>query len=150
MTGKLLFSTFLMSILLVTACTKETEPKAPPAPTYPIEGLWIGTYSVDAMPAQGQLFYSFAIYPDGTLLTKSKGGDGKFYYSSGTWTLSSGNVFNGTITTFDTYNSASRITQTVTANYSNTGKLTDGTWKDTFNPHGAGLTGKFSTFQRIN
>lgn len=150
MAPKLFLQTVLTAILFVSACTKETKPTEPPAQTYPIEGLWLGTYSVDGMPAQGQLFYSFAIYPDGTLLTKSKGGDGKFYYSSGTWTLSGGKVFNGTITTFETFNSALKVTQTVTATFSNSGKLTDGTWKDTNNPHGPGLAGKFSTFQRIN
>src|SRR5688572_16522602 len=52
-------------------------------PVYPIEGLWIGTYSVDGLAGQGDLFYSMTIYSDGRILTKSKGGDGKDHFSSG-------------------------------------------------------------------
>jgi hypothetical protein len=150
---KLLKSFFALATLVVltfqiSGCKKDCP--APTTTTYPIQGLWIGTFSVDAIPGQGSLFYSFVVYPDGTLLTKGKGGDGKFYYSSGTWTLSSSNVFSGTITSFVTPNSGSPVTQSITATYANSGTLVDGVWNDTNNPNGTPLKGKFSTMQRIN
>jgi hypothetical protein len=146
--GSIVLTIFAFASLLfqISSCKKAD---AQPTTIYPIEGLWIGTYASPAVPSQGSLFYSFVIYPDGTLLTKGKGGDGKYYYSSGTWTLSSNNIFSGTIVSFVTPG-PHPVTQCITATYSNTGTLTNGTWKDTNNPNGTGLSGTFSTMQRVN
>ncbi len=105
--------------------------------------------SVDGLPEQGELFYSFIIYPNGALLTKGKGGDGQDYYSTGSWTLTSNDVFSGTISTFFP-NTGLPVTQSIIATYSNDGKLTNGIWHDTDNPYGSPLSGKFSTMQRVN
>ncbi len=146
---KFLLTTVLASLLFISSCKKDT-PMDPPAQTYPIEGLWIGTYSVDQIPEQGGLFYSFIIYPGGVLLTKGKGGDGNDHYSTGTWTLTSSNIFSGTITTFPSDAAGLTVTQNITATYSNTGELTNGIWHDADNPYGSPLSGKFSTMQRVN
>jgi len=116
-----------------TSCKKETITNTVTDTVYQctttINGLWVGTYSVTSLPAQGQLFYSLIVYPDGSLLYKAKGGDGNFYYAKGTWTLS-GNTFAGTVVSFNT----PAVTQTVTATYSATaGTLTNGTWADVAN-----------------
>lgn len=142
---KVLF-TACITFLLLSSCKKEYVHTPP---RYPIEGLWIGTYSVASMPEQGDLFYSFVIYPDGTLLTKGKGGDEQDHYSSGTWTLNSNNIFSATISTFYPGTGA-RITQSITATYSNTGQLTNGTWHDTDNPYGSPLSGTYSIMKRVN
>ena len=141
-------TTFAMTLALfqMSSCKKAD---AETTKTYPIEGLWIGTYSVGTIPEQGNLFYSFIIYPGGVLLTKGKGGDGRDYYSTGTWTLTNSNTFLGTISTFYP-NTGQPVIQSITATYSNTGKLTNGIWNDTDNPYGSPLAGKFSTMQRVN
>jgi hypothetical protein len=56
---KVLFTAFI-AFLILSSCKKEI---IHPVHTYPIEGLWIGTYSADLVPEQGDLFYSFVIYP---------------------------------------------------------------------------------------
>jgi len=142
-----LISYFFVALLTmsgVLSCEKESSSPS----TYPIEGLWTGTYSVNTMPLQGSLTYTIAVKPGGEILTEGKGGDGKSHYASGTWALS-GNNFTATIITFP-FSNIIPVTQSITATYSNTGTLTDGTWTDTNNPNGAGLSGKFSTLQRIN
>ena len=131
------------AVISTLSCTKES------IQTYPVEGLWLGTYTVDGLPGNGENFYSMAIYPDGKLLTKSKSADGKDYYSSGSWTLSAGNIFKGTITTFHPISGANAVTQEITATFSNAGQLINGLWHDTVNPFSK-LQGKFSTFQRVN
>lgn len=140
--------TFTASIALfqLSSCKKAD---AQTQTTYPIQGLYTGTYSVNAVPAQGNLFYSFVIYPDGTMSTKGKGGDGKDYYSAGTWTLSN-NIFSGTVTTIIAPNGGAPVTQSITATFSNTGIFSNGSWNDTNNPNGVGNAGKYSIMQRAN
>ncbi len=41
---ELLFTTVLASLLFISSCKKDTPHTDPPAQTFPIEGLWIGTY----------------------------------------------------------------------------------------------------------
>ncbi len=135
---KLLLSTssfFALTIFVLsfqTSCKKETITNTVTKTdtvyqcTTTIKGLWVGTYSVNSNPSQGLLFYSLSVYPDGSLLYKTKGGDGNFYYAKGTWALSGSNVFSATVTSFAT----PIVTQTITANYSNSLGLTNGTWAD--------------------
>lgn len=151
---RILLATVLASTLFLSSCTKEAD-STPAAtvdtPTYPVEGLWLGTYSVNGQPGATGLFYSFVIYPDGTMSTKSTGTDGKTYYSAGTWTWQSSgsNVFVGTITTINS--GGLPITQRITATWSKTGVMTDGVWIDTINPYqNPGNSGKFTTMQRVN
>ncbi len=145
---------FALSVLLfqLTSCKKvnaQTTTNCPVA-TYQVAGLWTGTYSVTSLPSQGQLFYSFVIYKDNTLLTTSKGSDGKFYYSTGTWTLSNTNVFSGTIVSYMSSYSGLPVTQNITGTYSDAGTISNASWNDTKNPNGGPLAGQFSTMQRIN
>src|SRR4051812_45798768 len=119
---KKVISAFVALLLLFqTSCKKEKTIN-----TYPIAGLWIGTYSADGMSIPPR-FYSLSVFPDGSILTKGDISNG-YAYSKGTWTLT-GNAFSATITTFTT----PTVTQTIHANYSNTGVLTDATWEDQFN-----------------
>lgn len=151
---RFLLATVLAVTLFLSSCTKEAD--STPATTadtltYRVEGLWLGTYSVNGQPGATGLFYSFAVYPDGTILTKSTGTDGKTYYSAGTWSWqsSASNVFVAIITTINT--GGLPITQRFTTTWSKTGVMTDGTWMDTNNPYiNPGYSGKFSTMQRVN
>ncbi len=144
-------TTFAASLLLfqMTSCKKATA-QISQTTTYQIAGLWTGTYSVNSIPSQGQLFYSFIIYKDGTIVTRSVGSDGKYYYTAGTWTVSATNAFSATVTSFVTPNSGSPVTQTIIGTFSNSGAITEATWRDTNNPNGAGLAGSFSNMLRIN
>ena len=117
-----------------------------PSPIYPVEGLYIGTYSVDSKSDQGNLYYSFVVFPNGDLLTKSANEYGDTSYQKGSWTLSNDSTFTGTIATFSTPS----VIQAITGKFSNDGKISDATWHDIYNPFGAGLSGKFSVMQRVN
>lgn len=142
---KLILATFLVALFAVFSCKKDSSTPAPTTPTYQIEGLWIGTFTVDNDPSQaGTYYYSYAVYPDGSILVKSLAADGNNYYSTGSWTLSSSNVFSATFISMN-FNGP-QVTQTITANYSNTGEMTDGIWTDTIN---GSQTGKLS-MARVN
>ena len=142
---KLIITAFLVTILAVASWKKDSTTPTPTTPTYQVEGLWIGTFTVDNDPTQpATYYYSYAVYPDGTILVKSLGADGNNYYSTGTWSLSSSNVFSATFISIN-FNGP-QVTQTMTANYSNTGKMTEGVWSDTIN---GSQTGKL-TMGRVN
>jgi len=148
--ASLAISIFSVAVLLfqLTSCKKavgQTNHDCPP-PTYPIEGLYIGTYSVDSKPELGNLYYSFVIFPDGSLLTKGVTEFGDTTYQKGNWTLSSDSTFNGNIATFTTPS----VLQSITGKFSKDGKISDATWHDTYNPYGDGLAGNFSVMKRIN
>jgi hypothetical protein len=111
----LVFITLL--ILLVSACSKDSASTTPQFP-----GLWIGTYATTVNPGLNQ-FFSFSIFPDGSLTYKSKDATAT-YFATGTWTLT-GNSFAFTVTVLN----AQGNIQTGAATYSN-GTLTNGTVVD--------------------
>src|SRR5215831_3076776 len=132
----LILTTFLI-IFSITACKKEsTEPTK-----YPITGLWEGSYSYLSQPP---LYFSFTIYPNGSMSYKSKGINDYTFYANGTWTVN-GDTFSYTVQTTNTPNVATQPTQTGTAIYSNTGTLTNGVNTDLT----TGLSGTFS-LKRVN
>ena len=142
---KTLFLVASCMMLGLISCTKDPAPS-----NYPIAGLYLGTYTVDNIPSQPALFYSIVAYPDGSVITKGKGGDGNDLYASGNYTLS-GTTFTATINSFVKSNNGIPVTQSITATYNaSKGTLSNGTWKDTINPFGTPNAGKFSTFQRVN
>src|SRR5690242_7575292 len=138
--------TVVISLLIFSACKKDTTTPAPESPTYPIEGLWIGTQTVDNDPsATTDNYYSLVIYKDGSILTKGKGADGNTYYATGSWSLSPNNIFTATITTL-LFNGPA-VTQKFTFTFSDVGEMTDGRWEDTIN---GSQVGHFSTMKRVN
>ena len=78
--------TITVSLFLLTGCTKE-DPKPSTETTYPINGLWIGTYTVDGQPSLGEQYFSFIIKPDGTMINDTKFSNQQ-HLAPGTWTLS--------------------------------------------------------------
>lgn len=142
---KSILAAFLVTALAVTSCQKDSTPPTPDAPKYPVEGLWIGTFTVENNPSQpGTYYYSYSVYPDGSILLKTLAADGNNYYSTGKWTLSSANEFSATFTSMN-FNGA-QVTQTITANFSDSGKMTDGVWTDMKN---GSQSGKFVA-NRVN
>lgn len=137
MKNKLLSSAAILIITLIffssqSSCKKETVTNTVTNRdtvyqcTSTIKGSWVGTYTANSTPSQGQLFYSLTVFADGSLLYKAKGGDGNFYYARGSWTLSSNNIFSGNVVSFST----PTVTQSITATFSPTGTLSNGTWAD--------------------
>jgi hypothetical protein len=136
----------LFAILLIASSCEKQDNNPFSSTKYQVAGLWIGTYTVDNdKTAPGVYFYSYAVYPDGSILIKGLGADGNYYYSTGNWQLSGANLFTATITTL-IFNGPP-VTQTITANYSDNGKMTDGVWADIKN---GVQKGKLSTMQRVN
>jgi len=111
--------------------------------TYPIEGLWIGIYTVDGQPSLGSQYYSFILKPDGTMIQDGKDAD-KQAICIGTWKLTGTNLS----CTFTSIYGASGIgiIENATANWDNTGKLTSGIWS---NPSPGTGSGTF-TMTRVN
>ena len=143
--AKLLFSITVI-ILLFTgiSCTKETTTD-PTTPTYSIQGLWIGTYTVDGQAALGQQYYSFIIKPDGTMIGDSKGSTpAQQHITLGTWTLT-GTTLSCAFTCVYGASATIGLNQTVTSTWNNTGKLT-GTWKNVSGPTASGTF----TMTRVN
>ncbi len=112
---------------------------------FPIEGLWIGSYTIDNSPSPGTQYISFAIKPDGTLVNDSKGTYGQ-YLSIGTWTLGSQTLNCSIICVYSPEPTLLGANQSISATWDKTGKLTDGTWR-TVSSNGG--TGKF-TMSRVN
>lgn len=142
---KSILAVFLVTVLAVSSCKKDSTSSTPPTPIYPVQGLWTGTYTVDNnLSEAGSYFFSYAVYTNGSILVKTLGADGNTYYSAGNWTLSNANEFSATFTTMN-FNGV-QVTQTITANFSDTGKMTSGVWTDSKN---GDQTGKFSV-DRVN
>jgi hypothetical protein len=113
---------YALAVCLALFCTGACKKDSTAAPvSYPIAGLWIGTYTFNT---QAPLYFSFTIYPDGSMSYKSKGSNDYTFYANGTWTMT-GSIFSYTVTTTNTPG-ATQSTQSGTATYSNTGKLTNG------------------------
>ena len=131
----------IYAIILFTAqinlssCSKETVTKYDTTvvvdtvntpPPYPIQGLWIGTYTDQNNIT---LYESYVIYPDSTMSYKGLGEDNWWYFANGTWKLS-GTTFSYTVTTVDNP-SGTQHTQTGTAIFNSTnGTLTNGVGND--------------------
>ena len=84
----------------------------------------MGTYT----NTSGTFFFSFSIYPDGTLSYKSKATNNATYFADGSWTLTD-SAF--TFNVFTVNASVTQFTQTGIGIYSKSkGTLTNGTGSD--------------------
>lgn len=118
----------LLSTLMLTffSCKKDDVP----APTYPIQGLWVGKYgSGTATPTSG---YSMVVEANGKVTVADGDNISSSTKASGTWTLT-GDVFKATYTY-----SGGGSTFSIQATWSNSGKLTNGTWGPGTTPTGNG------------
>ena len=144
---KKLLSLFKFIVLVcflcqIISCKKDPTP-ATTVTKYPIQGLWIGTYTVDGQDKLGAQYFSFIIKPDGTLIADTKG-DNQQHLSVGTYTLN-GSTLNCTFTCVYGIQSNIGITETSTATWDKTGKLL-GTWKNIPQNSGSGII----TLTRVN
>jgi hypothetical protein len=122
------FTAIVMAMVATfSSCKKDNDI---PPPTYPAEGLWVGKYGSGATtPTAG---FSMVIESGGKVTVA----DGDNITSSskaiGTWTMA-GNVFQATYTYMN-----GGSTFTIKADWSNDGKMTNGTWGSGSNPSGSG------------
>jgi hypothetical protein len=105
----------LITLVSLQSCQKD---HIYPPKKNPIVGLWVGTYKIEVGDkgdiGRDNLYYSFDIREDSTILTQGLGADGNTYYSVGTWSLH-GKTFTATITTQNL--GVAGTVQDVTANY---------------------------------
>ncbi|HEX4850958.1 MAG TPA: hypothetical protein VFV08_09140, partial [Puia sp.] len=111
---KIPFFVSFLCLSVFLSCKKDNNS------SHQITGLWEGTYTCCSQPA---LYFSFTIYPDGTLSYKSKGINNATFYASGTWILN-GNAFTYDVLTLNTPGGPSH--QVGSATYSSNGTLTNG------------------------
>lgn len=124
---------FAIIMFSQTGCTKDDDNEIPV--TYPIQGLWEGTYTVGSgnpVPAGTSFYFSFSIYPGGKVSYKSKGyymGSSEYItFADGTWTLT-GTEYNFTVTTINIAGGGTQQTQIGKATYnSSNGTLSNGTF----------------------
>ena len=140
-----MLTTFAVAITIfqMSSC-KKADAQPPVTTTYPIEGLWIGTYTVDAEPGWGDQYFSFIIKPDGTMIADTKLGDVQ-HLSPGTWTLN-GTTLSCSFTCVYGTPADIGIVETTTASWDKTGKLTSGHWKNVLPLTGSGTI----TLTRVN
>jgi hypothetical protein len=132
---KTLFSIAVVSaIFFISACSKDL----PASSSYPIEGLWIGTFDVKAgsTPADS-LYLSFYLRADSTMQTQGLGADGNTYYATGSWSLN-GSSFTATFAT--TNLSQAGVVQQATGIYNGT----DGTLSGDIQTVGGSYRSTFS------
>ena len=74
---KLVYALLLSSLVIFSSCEKDNEEES----SYPIEGLWIGTYKYDpgVSPNQNPQYFSFVIKPGGSLILESKDGGTDYF-----------------------------------------------------------------------
>ena len=133
------------SLFQLTSCKKAVAQTAGcPTPTYPISGLWIGTYNTDQV-SHVPTYFSMTIYPDKSLIVKARGVPPaqSVVYATGSWTMV-GDTLKYTDTTI---NYPTQVIQKGTMIYSNTGVLSNCKWQDVT---GQVYTGTFSSLLRVN
>jgi hypothetical protein len=140
MTTRKLRRQLLLTVLigsLVTgfaSCTKEDDDPVEVENT--IQGLWIGSYTVNGQPGLGQQYFSLVFKPDGGIIYEGKAG-GQQHLNVGTYTLTGGNFV---ATTTCVYGLAQNIgvQQEITGEFDKaTGTIRNGQWKS-LNPAGTG------------
>ena len=130
---------FISLVVVLPGCEKDSDDDDPTPAS--IEGLWIGTYSVNGHPNVAPEYYSLIIKPDGTVVNETRGLNQQ-HFSVGNWALT-GNSF--TCTTTCVYGASVNIdaVQTHTATFDKTnGTITNGIWTDVVSP--LNLTGTFT------
>lgn len=143
--ASLILTFFSASIILfqMSSC-KKTEAQQTTGPTtYPIEGLWIGTYTIDGKPTKGSQYYSFILKPDGTMIQDGKDANQQAL-SIGTWKLTGTNFSCNFKSIYGV--SGVGVIENATATWDNTGELTSGVWS---NPSPGTGSGTF-TMKRVN
>jgi len=145
--ASLALTTFAASVALfqMTSCKKSVAQTNCPTATYPVTGLWEGTYQTDQV-SHAATYTSMAIYPDGTIIRRAKivGTANDYALTRGTWKLT-GSAFEYRDTTL--LYSGGTVVEKGTLTFSNNGTFANGTWQDLT---GQSYTGTYQNVKRIN
>lgn len=133
----------LTSIVFQMTSCRKADAQTGTVVNYSIQGLWIGTYTVDGQSKLGEQYFSFIIKPDGTMIADTKG-ESRQHLAPGTWTLN-GTTLSCNFTCVYGLPSNIGVTEIATATWDKAGKLT-GTWKNIAPLTGSGVI----TMTRIN
>ena len=121
-----LLTPLIACAIFCISCNKEITQ----TPQYPIEGLWIGTFSftegATSFPAQ---YFSYIIKPDGKMIVELHH-EGVTYFATGTWTLTGDSLL--CRYTFPVSNIGPNLKQISSSAFDKSGKLT-GTWSNANN-----------------
>lgn len=114
-------------MMIFSSCKKdEIDP-----PVYPVEGLWVGKYGGGtSTPTAG---FSMVVESGGKITVADGDNITSSSKASGTWVLT-GNVFTATYT----YSTPGGSTFSIKADWSNSGKMTNGTYGPGSNATGGG------------
>jgi len=115
---------FLSASAILLTSSKEFRPCVT---TFQMQGLWIGTYSVNGQPELGERYFSFDIKPDGTIITEGMA-ENVTSLATGTWTMS-GKDFSASYQVIRGLSSNIGTKQKASATFDNSGKLT-GVWSN--------------------
>jgi hypothetical protein len=138
----------VFALLVFNSCTKDSVTPAP-TPTavvnnFPIEGLWIGTYTQNGQPSLGERYFSLAIRPGGTMISDGKVGTTDSNLSTGTWTLTGDTLRCSFTCEYGLPNNVG-VLQAYKAVWDQTGKLT-GNWNNFLSPASSGVI----SLKRVN
>ena len=124
---KLVTVVILSALSQVSTCKKDSIDK-----TYPIEGLWIGTYKYDPVtsPNKEAQYFSFIIKPGGSLLVESHDDDAD-YFAKGNWTLTDNTIQFNYVYTSSVFGVP--LSQSASATFKKSGKLESGKWNNVSN-----------------
>lgn len=127
---KILFITLAITLSLLHINCKSSYNKTE-RKKIPLEGLWLGYYSVDGNNTVGKQYGNLIIKPDGTLIYDSDGG-GTQHLTIGTWTLKD-NLLTCDCKCVYGLESNRGTKQIFTFHYNETtGVLSKGVWKDKY------------------
>jgi len=142
--ASVVLSVFALALLLVQLASCKKSNANCPTPTYPVSGIWQGTYQTDQV-SHPATYASLMIYPDGTIFKRNQVvGTSEFTVSRGRWTMT-GNTLQYRDTTI--LYSGGTVVETGSLTYSNNGTMSAGTWQ---NVGGQTYTGSFQNMKRIN
>ena len=125
------------AIVLFQLSSCEKNDVTPLPTTHTIEGLWIGSYTVNGQPNLGNQYFSFSIKPDGTVVNDTKG-ENMQHLNIGNWTLT-GDSLSCTTTCVYGLSSNLGVVEKHTAKFDKIkGTLTNGIWKNVPPMNGSG------------
>ena len=126
LSGQFLLAAVTMMVFFSSCKKDEVDP-----PVYPVEGLWVGKYGAGtSTPTAG---FSMVVESGGKVTVADCDNITNSAKATGTWALA-GNVFTATYT----YTTPGGNTFSIKADWSNSGKMTNGTYGPGSSPTGGG------------
>lgn len=137
-----IIATIILLSLGFTAIPDRHKPTNNKVTQSDLVGIWVGTYTARQVPEQGELYYSFIIKPDNTLITESKGNDNRTYLHLGEWEIKD------SFFTYKLQGVMNDVIQHGRLKINDCNNMSAGTWRDINNR--PNLNGTFPAMRKIN